>query len=86
MNAGALAAALIEFDSRNPTLVPGAPGEGGVARFLGDVLDGWGFAVELTDVAARDAMASGLDGTVIDEEYESLGTRALLASGPMRRS
>lgn len=50
MNAVALTAALVAFDSRNPTLVPGAPGEGGVARFLGDVLAGWGFAVELAEV------------------------------------
>lgn len=37
-------------------------------------------------VAARDAVARGIDGEVIialviDEEYESLGTRALIASG-----
>lgn len=46
-----LAAALVEIDSRNPTLVPGAPGEGGIARFLADVLRGWGMRVDVTEVA-----------------------------------
>jgi len=150
MTAAALAASLVEFDSRNPSLAPGAPGEGAVARFLADVLAGWGFAVELTEVepgrpnvvarggraegpssmvnghldvvgvegmvhppfaplvrdgrlygrgaadmkggvaamcvAAREAVQAGIDGevivaAVIDEEYESLGTRALIAAG-----
>ncbi len=152
MNARELTAALVEFDSRNPTLVPGAPGERGVAVFLRSILSDWGFDVALTDVAdgrpnlvaragparqgarslmlnghldvvgtdgmthppfaphvtdgllygrgsadmksgiaamcvaARDALAAGIDGeiiiaAVIDEEYESLGTRALIASG-----
>jgi acetylornithine deacetylase len=152
MNAVELTAALVELDSRNPALVPGAPGESGVACFLADVLRDWGFVVELAEaapgrpnliaragrartgagilmlnghldvvgvegmshppftptitdgrlygrgsadmksgiaamcVAARDAVRSGIDGevvvtTVIDEEYESLGTRALVASG-----
>lgn len=152
MNAVELTAALVEFDSRNPSLVPGAPGEHQVAFFLAYVLESWGLRVELqqvvpdrfnvvargghsrkearslmlnghldvvgvegmshspftptiTDgrmygrgsadmkagiaamcVAARDAIARGVDGEivialVIDEEYESLGTRALLASG-----
>jgi acetylornithine deacetylase len=141
---------LIEFDSRNPSLVPGAPGEGRVVQFLGDVLDRWGFSVQLANVAegrsnliakagrsngrsimlnghldvvgtegmdhqpflpiqtngrlygrgsadmksgvaamcvaARQAVEQGLDGeviltAVIDEEYGSLGTKALIASG-----
>ncbi|HXG68993.1 MAG TPA: ArgE/DapE family deacylase [Gemmatimonadaceae bacterium] len=149
-DAVALARALIEIDSRNPTLVPGAPGEGGVARFLSAVLEDWGFAVELQDVAperqnviarigpadtpalmlnghldvvgvegmvhapfdaelrdgriygrgaadmkggiaamcAAAATNCGSDATrqilvtaVVDEEYESLGMRALIASG-----
>lgn len=152
MNAVELTAALVELDSRNPALVPGAPGERGVARFLADVLRGWGFHVEVGDAApdrpnlvaragrarpgaptlmlnghldvvgtegmthppfvpsitdgrlygrgsadmksgiaamcvgAHEAVRAGIDGeviiaAVIDEEYESLGTRALVAAG-----
>jgi len=148
-DAVALARALIEIDSRNPTLVPDAPGEGEVARTLASVLDGWGFAVQLIEavpgrpnVVARIGPVSapalmlnghldvvGVEGmvhepfsaelrsgriygrgsadmkggvaamcaaatvasaesdaqvvitAVVDEEYESLGLRALLASG-----
>lgn len=50
-DAGALLAALVRFDSRNPDLVPGAPGEGALARFLADVLARWGFRVELQEAA-----------------------------------
>lgn len=46
-----LARALIGVDSRNPSLVPGAPGEGEAARRLAGVLDAWGFRVELHDAA-----------------------------------
>jgi len=42
---------LVRVDSRNPSLVPGAPGEGPVARALAEVLRAWGFAVELQDAA-----------------------------------
>ena len=152
MNSAELTAALVGFDSRNPSLVPGAPGEHQVALFLAHLLETWGFHVQLQEVvtgrfnvvarggranaasrslmlnghldvvgvdgmthppfasgiidgnmygrgaadmkggiaamcvAARDAIKLGVDGEiiialVIDEEYESLGTRALLASG-----
>ena len=149
-DAVALARALIQIDSRNPTLAPDSPGEGECARVLASVLDDWGFAVETTEappgrpnVVARlgpkDAPALMLNGhldvvgvegmthdpfaadvrgnriygrgsadmkgglaamcaaavagatsgarrqilitAVVDEEYESLGTRALLESG-----
>jgi acetylornithine deacetylase len=149
-DAVALARALIQIDSRNPTLTPGAPGEGSCARALAAVLDEWGFSVEMPEVApgrsnvvARlgpaDAPALMLNGhldvvgvegmvhqpfaaevrdnriygrgsadmkgglaamcaaaiaghpsgakrqilitAVVDEEYESLGMRALVASG-----
>ncbi|MEO7217969.1 MAG: ArgE/DapE family deacylase [Gemmatimonadaceae bacterium] len=152
MNAAELTAKLIAIDSRNPTLVPDAPGEHQAAFFLGRLLEDWGFRVELQAVvagrfnmiarggranpasksimlnghldvvgvegmthppfsptvadgmmygrgsadmksgiasmcvAARDAVAAGIDGEVVvalvvDEEFESLGTRALVASG-----
>jgi acetylornithine deacetylase len=148
----ALTRALVRVDSRNPTLVPGAPGEGAAAALLAGVLAAWGARVELVEVApgrpnliarfgsaaagapslmfnghldvvgteamshapfaaderdgllygrgsadmkggiaamcaaAARAAAAGVRGeivvaAVVDEEYESLGTRALLASG-----
>ncbi len=149
-DAVALARALIQVDSRNPTLAPDSAGEGECARTLASVLDDWGFAVELTDIPAgrpnvlarlgpSDTPALMLNGhidvvgvegmthdpfaadirnnliygrgsadmkaglaamcaaavagvnpgakrqiliaAVVDEEYESLGTRAILASG-----
>ncbi len=64
-----LTRALVRADSRNPTLVPGAPGEGDVARALRDVLESWGLAVELMEVApgrpnviARAGTATRSDG------------------------
>ena len=152
-DARALTRALVRVDSRNPTLVEGAPGESACAALLRDVLDSWGFRTELHDAAPgrpnlmariggaapgagrtlmfnghldvvgvegmvhppfaadeRDgrlygrgsadmkggvaamcaaawrAAQSGVAGEIIvaavaDEEYESLGTRALLARG-----
>jgi acetylornithine deacetylase len=145
----ALARALVKIDSRNPTLVPESPGEGECARFLADVLDDWGFSVELIEsvagrpnlvarlgspgaptlmlnghldvvgvegmvhepfsaelrddriygrgsadmkagIAAMCAAALAADGSVdaqvlltavVDEEYDSIGTRALLNEG-----
>jgi acetylornithine deacetylase len=158
-DARALAAALVRVDSRNPTLVPGAPGEGPAATLLAEVLRAWGARVEVADVvpgrpnvvarfgaeptagdtpslmfnghldvvgtegmthapfaaeerdgllygrgsadmkggiaamcaAAARAAADGARGelvvaAVIDEEYESLGTRALLARGVRARA
>lgn len=149
-DAVALARALIQIDSRNPTLAPDSLGEGDCARTLASVLDDWGFSVQLMEsvpgrpnVVARigphDAPALMLNGhldvvgvegmihepfsaqvngdriygrgsadmkggvaamcaaavkgaqadssrqilvtAVVDEEYESLGMRALLADG-----
>lgn len=41
---------LVGIDSRNPSLVPGGPGEGAVARALSAVLADWGISVELQEV------------------------------------
>jgi acetylornithine deacetylase len=46
-----LARALVGIDSRNPSLVPGGPGEAEAARVLAGVLDAWGFRVEVHDAA-----------------------------------
>jgi len=52
MKPAELAATLIEFDSRNPSLVPDAPGEHQVALFLAGILEEWGFRVELQEVVS----------------------------------
>lgn len=48
-DARALLRALVATDSRNPELVPGAPGEGAIAQLLANVLQTWGFRVELQE-------------------------------------
>jgi acetylornithine deacetylase len=48
-DAVALTRALVRIDSRNPSLVPGAPGESSVARELAAVLRAWGFLVEVVE-------------------------------------
>ncbi|HEY7896512.1 MAG TPA: ArgE/DapE family deacylase [Gemmatimonadaceae bacterium] len=50
-DAVALTRALVRIDSRNPSLVPGAPVEAAVARGLAEVLREWGFAVDVHDAA-----------------------------------
>ena len=51
-DAVALARALVRVDSRNPSLVPGAPGERAVAELLAGVLDDWGLRVEVHEALA----------------------------------
>lgn len=149
-DARALLHGLVRHDSRNPSLCPGARGEGPIAAWLAEVLTHWGMDVELQPVAegrhnvvarlgagrpGRSLMFNGhldvvdvgqmahapfdafIDGDrmygrgtsdmkggvaamcaaaarvadrvngpliiagVVDGEYESLGTRALIASG-----
>ncbi len=55
-DARALTETLVRIDSRNPTLVPGAPGESGCAHVLAEVLGGWGFRLEWQEV--RDGRAN----------------------------
>jgi acetylornithine deacetylase len=49
-DAVALTRLLVQIDSRNPGLVPGAPAEAEVARTLAAVLEAWGFRVALQEV------------------------------------
>ncbi len=51
VDAVALARTLVRIDSRNPTLVPGGPGETAVAQALAGTLESWGFHVEMYDAA-----------------------------------
>lgn len=55
-DARALTEMLVRVDSRNPTLIPGAPGEAGCAHVLAEVLGGWGFRLEWQEV--RDGRAN----------------------------
>lgn len=50
LDAVALTEALVVIDSRNPSLVPDAPGEGACAAFLAHVLKSWGFRTDMQDV------------------------------------
>lgn len=45
----ALTRALVAVDSRNPDLIPGAPGEGPVAERLAEILTSWGLTATLLD-------------------------------------
>jgi acetylornithine deacetylase len=51
-DARALTRALVEIDSRNPSLVATGPGEQACAAFLRGVLDAWGFRTQLLEAAA----------------------------------
>lgn len=48
-DAVALTRALVEIDSRNPTLSPESRGERVIALALGKILDAWGFSVSVSD-------------------------------------
>lgn len=50
-DARALTRALVQVDSRNPTLASGAPGEGPCAELLRGVLESWGFRTELHEAS-----------------------------------
>lgn len=50
-DARALARALVRIDSRNPSLVPGGVGEALCVARLHEVLDAWGFRVDVHDAA-----------------------------------
>jgi acetylornithine deacetylase len=46
-----LTESLVRIDSRNPSLVPGGPGEAAVSAHLAGVLENWGFRTELHEAA-----------------------------------
>lgn len=79
-DAAALLRALVTADSRNPSLAPGAPGEGDAARVLARVLESWGFRVQLPDalpgrpnVIARIGSASGGRSLMLNGHLDVVG-------------
>lgn len=76
----ALTEALVAIDSRNPDLVPAAPGEREAAAFLADVLEGWGCAVTVSEVAPRRANVvarlgpAGVSPLVLNGHLDVVGT------------
>jgi acetylornithine deacetylase len=83
-DATALLRALVRADSRNPSLVSGAPGEGDAARVLGAILDSWGFRVELRDalpgrpnVIARIGRASGGRTLMLNGHLDVVGVEGM---------
>jgi len=73
-DAVALTRELVRVDSRNPTLVSGAPGEGRIARVLADVLSAWGFEVDVREAAPGRP-------NVIARVGQSRGGRSLMLNG-----
>jgi acetylornithine deacetylase len=70
----ALTRALVALDSRNPALVPGAPGERACAERLAEVLTAWGFRVDLLEaLPGRPNLLARIGGGV--------GGRSLLLNG-----
>jgi acetylornithine deacetylase len=74
-DARALTRALVQVDSRNPTLAPGAPGEKACATLLRDVLDAWGFRTELHEAAP------GRPNLVARIGDAAVGSRSLMLNG-----
>lgn len=73
-DAVALTRELVRIDSRNPTLVPGAPGEARVARMLRDVLVSWGLQADLIEAAPGRP-------NVVARRPGSAGGRSLMLNG-----
>lgn len=89
----ALTEALVAVDSRNPSLVPNAPGEQHAAELLADVLHGWGFQVTLQQVAPDRANVvarigpTGVSPLVLNGHLDVVGTDGMVHPPftPMRR-
>lgn len=83
-DAVALARALVKIDSRNPTLVPGAPGERECAHLLASVLDDWGFVVEVReDVPQRPNVIgrlgpSGVPALMLNGHLDVVGVEGMV--------
>lgn len=66
---------LVRVDSRNPTLVAGAPGEARVARVLAEALTAWGFEVDVRDAAP------GRPNVIARVGSAAAGARSLMLNG-----
>lgn len=78
-DAVALLRELVRIDSRNPSLVPGAPGESRIANFLAGVLRDWGGG-GLFDVEVRDVLP-GRPNVVAVARGKRRGAPTLLFNG-----
>lgn len=83
-DAVALTRALVAIDSRNPSLAPGAPGEGAAAEFLGRVLREWGFTVDLLEalpgrpnVLARIGGGNGGRSLMLNGHLDTVGVAGM---------
>lgn len=74
-DAVALARELVRVDSRNPSLVAGAPGEREVARVLAELLGAWGLQVEVSEAAA------GRPNVIARAGSSTPGCRSLMFNG-----
>ena len=83
-DAVALVRELVRVDSRNPSLVDGAPGESTVARALADVLRAWGLTVDVRDalpgrpnVVARVAGTGGGRSLMFNGHIDVVGVEGM---------
>ena len=84
-DAVALLRELVRADSRNPSLVPNAPGERAVARVLADVLRAWGMKPQIVDAApgrpnviARLGAASGGRSLILNGHLDVVGVEGMI--------
>ncbi|MDH5234841.1 MAG: ArgE/DapE family deacylase [Gemmatimonadota bacterium] len=80
----ALTRALVAIDSRNPTLVPGGPGERAAAVRLSEVLADWGFQVDLLEalpgrpnVVARIGGGRGGRSLLLNGHLDTVGVEGM---------
>jgi len=81
----ALTRELVAIDSRNPSLVPGAPGERAAAERLAEVLTDWGFSADLLDalpgrpcVLARIGGGDGGRSLLLNGHLDTVGVEGMV--------
>jgi acetylornithine deacetylase len=80
----ALTRELVAIDSRNPTLVPGGPGERAVAERLAEILTDWGFRADLIEalpgrpcVLARIGGGDGGRSLMLNGHLDTVGVEGM---------